>query len=58
MLRDPAAAALAQPASAPHVLIAANLGEDADMTAAIAGQRAGAIYGMSGISVEWLERLP
>ena len=28
------------------------------MTAAIAGQRAGAIYGTSGISVEWLERLP
>ena len=36
----------------------ANLGEDADTTAAIAGQRAGAIYGTSGISVEWLERLP
>jgi len=39
----------------PRLLIAANLGEDADTTAAIT---AGAIYGTSGISLEWLERLP
>jgi ADP-ribosyl-[dinitrogen reductase] hydrolase len=39
------------------VLLAANLGEDADTTAAIAGQLAGAIYGRSAIPAEWLERL-
>jgi ADP-ribosyl-[dinitrogen reductase] hydrolase len=39
------------------VLTAANLGGDADTTAAIAGQLAGAIYGVSGIPEEWLERL-
>lgn len=39
------------------VLTAANLGEDADTTAAIAGQLAGAIYGMRGIPAEWLEKL-
>jgi ADP-ribosyl-[dinitrogen reductase] hydrolase len=39
------------------VLTAANLGEDADTTAAIAGQLAGAIYGLSGIPEEWRERL-
>ncbi|MFN3864068.1 MAG: ADP-ribosylglycohydrolase family protein, partial [Erythrobacter sp.] len=33
------------------------LGGDADTTAAIAGQLAGAIYGASGIPQEWLERL-
>lgn len=32
------------------VLLAANLGDDADTTAAIAGQVAGALYGASGIS--------
>lgn len=31
-----------------------NLGEDADTTAAIAGQLAGAIWGASGIPEEWL----
>lgn len=36
------------------VLLAANLGEDADTTAAIAGQLAGAIYGAAGIPAEWL----
>lgn len=36
------------------VLLAANLGEDADTTAAIAGQLAGALWGASGIPVEWL----
>jgi ADP-ribosyl-[dinitrogen reductase] hydrolase len=39
------------------VLLAANLGEDADTTAAVAGQIAGAIYGVSGIPAEWLDRL-
>jgi ADP-ribosyl-[dinitrogen reductase] hydrolase len=39
------------------VLLAVNLGEDADTTAAIAGQIAGAYYGQSGIPVEWLEKL-
>ena len=39
------------------VLLAANLGEDADTTAAIAGQLAGAIYGASGIPAEWLDAL-
>jgi ADP-ribosyl-[dinitrogen reductase] hydrolase len=38
------------------VLLAANLGEDADTTAAITGQLAGAIYGASGIPEEWLEK--
>lgn len=39
------------------VLTAANLGDDADTTAAITGQLAGAIYGYSGIPTEWLEKL-
>ena len=39
------------------VLLAANLGEDADTTAAITGQLAGAIYGASGIPPRWLEKL-
>jgi ADP-ribosyl-[dinitrogen reductase] hydrolase len=39
------------------ILRAANLGEDADTTAAICGQIAGAYYGESGIPAEWLERL-
>ena len=39
------------------VLTAANLGEDADTTAAIAGQLAGALYGVSGIPHEWLKKL-
>lgn len=39
------------------VLIAANLGEDADTTAAIAGQLAGAIWGASAIPQTWLQRL-
>ena len=38
------------------VLRAANLGDDADTTAAIAGQLAGARWGYSGIPVEWRER--
>ena len=39
------------------VLLAANLGEDADTTAAVAGQIAGALYGAGAISVEWLDKL-
>jgi ADP-ribosyl-[dinitrogen reductase] hydrolase len=39
------------------VLAAANLGEDADTTAAVAGQLAGAFYGGSGIPAEWVEML-
>jgi ADP-ribosyl-[dinitrogen reductase] hydrolase len=39
------------------VLTAANLGEDADTSAAIAGQLAGALYGASGIPAEWLDKL-
>jgi ADP-ribosyl-[dinitrogen reductase] hydrolase len=38
-------------------LLAANLGDDADTTAAIYGQLAGAYYGENGIPAEWLERL-
>jgi ADP-ribosylglycohydrolase len=39
------------------VLKAANLGDDADTTAAIAGQLAGALYGKNGIPRHWLEKL-
>lgn len=39
------------------VLMAANLGDDADTTAAVCGQVAGAFYGESGIPAAWLERL-
>lgn len=39
------------------VLMAANLGDDADTTAAIAGQIAGAHYGETGIPEQWLEKL-
>lgn len=39
------------------VILAANLGEDADTTAAITGQLAGALYGASGIPASWLDRL-
>ena len=39
------------------VLAAANLGDDADTTAAICGQVAGAYYGLSGIRVPWLDKL-
>ncbi len=37
--------------------MAANLGDDADTTAAVCGQIAGACYGASGIPDRWLERL-
>ena len=39
------------------VLLAANLGEDADTTAAIAGQLAGALYGVAAIPQDWRARL-
>ena len=39
------------------VLRAANLGDDADTTAAIAGQLAGAFYGVQGIPERWLKKL-
>lgn len=39
------------------VLMAANLGQDADTTAAVCGQIAGATYGESGIPAEWLAKL-
>ena len=39
------------------VLRATNFGRDADTTAAICGQLAGAFYGESGIPQEWRERL-
>lgn len=39
------------------VLMAANLGDDADTTAAQAGQLAGAFYGEGGIPADWLAKL-
>ena len=39
------------------VLLAANLGDDADTTAAITGQIAGALYGVEGIPLAWLDTL-
>ena len=39
------------------VLTAANLGDDADTTAAICGQLAGAFYGVGGIPAHWLRLL-
>ncbi|MFP6765067.1 MAG: ADP-ribosylglycohydrolase family protein [Planctomycetaceae bacterium] len=39
------------------VLTAANLGDDADTTAAVCGQIAGAFYGESGIPQHWLTKL-
>lgn len=39
------------------VLLAANLGSDADTVAAITGQLAGALYGKAGIPARWIERL-
>jgi len=39
------------------ILQAANLGDDADTTAAICGQIAGAFYGESGIPEKWLDKL-
>ncbi len=39
------------------VLLAANLGGDADTTAAITGQLAGAVYGLAAIPAGWLSKL-
>ena len=39
------------------ILKAANLGEDADTTAAVCGQVAGAYYGEAGIPAVWLEQV-
>jgi ADP-ribosyl-[dinitrogen reductase] hydrolase len=39
------------------ILLAANLGDDADTTAAVCGQLAGAYYGAAQIPAGWLERL-
>lgn len=39
------------------ILAAANLGDDADTTAAICGQLAGAYYGLGGIPQLWQEKL-
>jgi ADP-ribosyl-[dinitrogen reductase] hydrolase len=39
------------------VLTAANLGDDADTTAAVCGQIAGAFYGLGGIPERWLRLL-
>lgn len=39
------------------VLLAANLGDDADTVAAVTGQIAGALWGLSGIPEAWLARL-
>lgn len=39
------------------VLLAANIGNDADTTAAVCGQIAGAFYGISGIPRKWLRLL-
>jgi ADP-ribosyl-[dinitrogen reductase] hydrolase len=38
-------------------LLAANLGDDADTTAAVYGQIAGAYYGIENIPVNWLEKV-
>lgn len=37
--------------------MAVNLGNDADTTAAIYGQIAGAFYGIEGVSASWRDRL-
>lgn len=37
------------------VLLAANLADDADSVAAVAGQLAGALYGVSGMPVQWVK---
>jgi len=39
------------------ILLAANLGDDADTTAAICGQIAGAFYGVEAIPVAWREKI-
>lgn len=39
------------------VLLAVNLGDDADTVGAVTGQIAGALYGFSGIRKDWIEKL-
>lgn len=39
------------------ILRAANLGDDADTTAAVCGQVAGAFYGVHGVPNRWLAEL-
>lgn len=39
------------------ILLAVNLGDDADTTAAVCGQIAGAYYGVDGIPLTWLDKL-
>jgi ADP-ribosyl-[dinitrogen reductase] hydrolase len=39
------------------VLLAANLADDADTVAAVTGQIAGALWGLTGIPRDWLDRL-
>ena len=39
------------------VLLAANLADDADTVAAVTGQLAGGIYGLSGIPTHWLDQI-
>ncbi len=39
------------------ILLAANLADDSDTVAAIAGQIAGRVYGLDGIPTEWLDKL-
>lgn len=39
------------------VLLAANLGDDADTVAAVTGQIAGAYYGLDGIPEEWVNKI-
>lgn len=39
------------------ILLATNLGDDADTVAAVTGQIAGAFYGMNGIPSDWLDKL-
>lgn len=39
------------------VLLAANLGDDADTVAAVTGQLAGAWYGLDGIPTEWVHKI-
>ena len=39
------------------MLLAANLGDDADTVAAVTGQLAGAKYGLNSMPEEWLTKL-
>ena len=39
------------------VLLAVNLGDDADTTGAITGQLAGAYYGYDNIPTEWVDKI-